>query len=172
MDADKYTRKLTCAEVRKKLRYEPETGLIYWTSETGHWRVGAGDIAGTCGQYVNVGLNGHKYRAHHLAWLLMTGDWPPRGASIDHKNRNGCDNRWSNLRLATPTQNAQNASLRIDNTSGRSGVARHSNCDMWRAYITANKKVFYLGLFKDFDDAVAAREAAEIEMFKEFAPRQ
>lgn len=45
------------------------------------------------------------------------------------------------------------------NTSGKTGVVKRP--DGWRATITHNKKTFFLGLYKTFEEAKAAREEAE-----------
>ncbi len=87
---------------------------------------------------------------------------------IDHINRDRLDNRRSNLRSATRSENNANAKIRKDNTSGHKGVYWHSDRNKWTAEIAMNKKRTYLGIFVDIEDAVAARKAAEIKLFGEF----
>ena len=69
---------------------------------------------------------------------------------VDHINRNTLDNRRSNLRSATSTQNKHNTDTRLDNTSGIKGV---SYCDKggWCAYIQMNgrRRIRYFGENKE-----------------------
>lgn len=85
-----------------------------------------------------------------------------RGRIVDHKNGNRLDNRRSNLRFAT---NAEN----IRNQPSAAGVTFHRGRQKWQAAIQFEKRSIYLGVFTDRNDAVAARRAAEIKYFGEFA---
>jgi len=99
----------------------------------------------------------------------MTGEFPPKGGEIDHINRDRADNRWANLRLATRSQNNMNAGLRSDNKSGHKGVSKRRDTGKWHARITVKRRILLLGNFHSFEDAVAARRAAERQFFGEFA---
>jgi hypothetical protein len=55
----------------------------------------------------------------HRVILGLDSNSPCKG---DHANRNTLDNRKENLRIADTFQNAQNATIRSDNTSGQKGV--------------------------------------------------
>lgn len=92
---------------------------------------------------------------------------------VDHLNGNGLDNRRSvNLRLATNSQNASNRQrLNPNNKTGFRGVTWHKGVKKWCAAIGHNNQVFYLGSFPKFEDARAARLAAEEKFYGEFAPR-
>ena len=79
------------------------------------------------------------------------------------------DNRKNNLRLGTQSQNMQNIPLRSNNTSGCTGVYWDKSRQKWQAQITYNKKVYYLGRFDNYEDAVNARITAEEEYFKEWS---
>src|SRR5439155_14683191 len=46
---------------------------------------------------------------------------------VDHRNSNGLDNRRSNLRSATNTQNRWNSRVQRRNTTGFKGVALHTS---------------------------------------------
>ena len=77
---------------------------------------------------------------------------------IDHialGSESGLDNRESNIRIATPSQNACNAGLRKHNTSGFKGVMWHKRAGKWSARIAANKKSIWLGLFNTAIEAAA-----------------
>jgi hypothetical protein len=84
----------------------------------------------------------------------------PPGIEIDHKSGvflatdpKGLDNRKSNLRLATDSQNARNASRRSDNTSGYKGVSWNSFHDAWSAHIMVGGKRRFIGYFGTAEEA-------------------
>lgn len=87
---------------------------------------------------------------------------------IDHKNGVTKDNRINNLRIVTKAENCQNSKTRIDNTSGRKGVRQHTDDSSWGYEIQANGKRERKYGFKSFEDAVKAREEAEIRLHKEY----
>lgn len=151
--------------LRQRLRYEPKTGKLYWRWHealspkwNGKW---AGREAGTRRPdgYIAVSVDRKLLRAHRVAWALQHGAWPPK--DVDHINHNRADNRLDNLRLATHRENCRNSSRSRRNTSGETGVARHKPSGKWRAQIQPDGKAVHLGLFDYFEDAVAARKAAE-----------
>ena len=81
----------------------------------------------------------------------------PHGLSVDHLNRNGLDNRRSNLRYATQSDQVSNIGLRRDNTSGHTGVYWVKARNRWHAKAWINKKETSLGYFKTLPEAIAAR---------------
>ena len=86
---------------------------------------------------------------------------------VDHINGNTLDNRRSNLRTVTRSQNQMNAKRREDNTSGYKGVSRHNN--KWMARISINGKRFFLGHFDTPIEAAKAYDTVAKEYCKEFA---
>ena len=62
----------------------------------------------------------------------------------------------------------QSRTVRRDNTSGVPGVDWRSAKQCWRAMICFKGKRYYLGSYKNFDDAVKARKRAEEELFDPF----
>lgn len=91
--------------------------------------------------------------------LIM--DFPD--ALVDHKDRNRLNNQRDNLRPVTYAQNALNSNIRNDNTSGHKGITFSSN--RWWARIWVNSRAINLGRFRDKQDAVKAREEAEIKYY-------
>lgn len=85
---------------------------------------------------------------------------------IDHINGDSLDNRRSNLRYCTYSQNLMNTH-KVRSASGYKGVYRHRK--RWYAHITLNGRRFYLGLFKTPQDAAHAYNAKAKELFGEFA---
>lgn len=60
----------------------------------------------------------------------------------------------------------ENTEPRIDNTSGKTGVSYNKRAGKWESYIQCQGKKYRLGKFKSFNEAVAAREAAESVLFE------
>lgn len=165
-------RDFTRAEASALLSYDPDTGLFHWLVETHGYggKIVPGDLAGTPKDgYVQIKVFGAVYRAQHLAWLLMTGEWPPADRDVEHQDRDRANNAWANLRLATRSQNNMNAGIRSNNKSGHKGVSWRADIGKWHARIKVDRKVILLGNFDELDDAVAARRAAERLHFGEFA---
>jgi HNH endonuclease len=156
-------------DVNKLLRYDHSTGKLFWRVNR-HNRVFPGDEAGYYNKYgyIIVKINNYYYPAHRIIWLLVTGKWPIN--IIDHKDRNGYNNKLDNLRQA-PTfgLNSANCNIRIDNTSGVKGVTWNKRVQKWRARITINGKIKFLGAFITFEGAVRTRLAAEKKYYNAFA---
>jgi len=90
------------------------------------------------------------------------------GEDVDHIHHLTLDNRKSELRLCTRSQNMQNTHKYANNRSGHKGVYWKNDCQKWRAQIGINGKRVHLGIFADANDAIAARAAAVILYHKEF----
>lgn len=146
---------VTQERLKELLHYDPETGVfIRRTSVNNCYK--AGEIAGSVNTlgYIVLGVDRRFYKAHRLAWLYMTGDWP--ASQVDHINRVKNDNRWVNLRAATNAQNMQNKAKRSDNTSGFVGVVWVPRLNKWAARITVGGRTIQLGCF---DSPFAAHDA-------------
>ena len=155
------TNELNAEYLRSVLHYEPETGIFTWKVSTSR-RVKTGDVAGSQDGrgYLCIKVCSRLHRAHRLAWLYTYGVWPKD--QIDHINRIGTDNRISNLREATHTQNARNMSKASNNTSGHPGVHWRSDRAKWWALIESDGQKHYLGCYNTIEEAVAARKAGEL----------
>jgi hypothetical protein len=94
----------------------------------------------------------------------MTGSWP--SGSIDHENGDPSDDRWKNLREATPTQQSQNRSARSDSTTGVRGVSRH------RRKFAVRIGGKHIGLYGTLDEAKIASDAASRALYGPYAPRR
>jgi hypothetical protein len=103
--------------------------------------------------------------AHRVAWLIMTDEWPTH--EVDHRLGKRGDNRWSELRHADNQQQAQNAKLRKDNTSGFKGVSWFQG--KWGSHIRHEGKLIHLGYFDTAPEAGAAYAEAAIRLYGEFA---
>lgn len=146
----------TAERLREVLAYDPGTGVFTWRLRISSHSV-VGRRAGTRKppkNYVCIGIDGKRYYAHRLAWLYMTGMWP--ACDIDHHNLVHDDNRWKNLRPASPSQNRCNQRPRRDNRLGLKGVFFHAARRKWYARITKDHRTHHLGVFETADDARTA----------------
>jgi len=152
---------LSASELHKLLEYDPETGVLCWRVRRSQ-SVKSGDVAG-CVEvqgYRVIVIDGKTYKAHRIIWAMVTGGWPTK--QIDHINQLRCDNRWSNLRLATQPQNSMNSKARRNKVKG---VHWNKQSRKWMARVGQ----IYLGQFDNWTDAVQARLNKAKEMFGEFA---
>lgn len=104
-------------------------------------------------------------RLHNFIIGRDTGD---KGHVTDHINKDKLDNRKLNLRIATHSLSAYNQRIRIDNSSGVTGVVWDKLANMYKCRIYKNNKCFYLGHFKNKLDAIKARKEAENKYYGEF----
>ena len=92
---------------------------------------------------------------------------PEHGKIADHANRNCLDNRRSNLRQASRTQNQANRTANKKNASGFKCVTKYR--DKFRARINFEGKTRHIGIFSTAKEAHAAYVEAAIQVFGEFA---
>lgn len=178
---------ITCEFVRKVLDYDPESGILLWRErqkqdfkrsyEFKRWNSRyAGKKAGTISNpkrgtpYLRVKLNGKTYEAHRLIWFYMTDEWPLH--EIDHRDSDGLNNRWLNLRNATDQQNCANRSVRSDNSLGIKGVYFDKESRRYRAEIQVSGRKIYLGRFDTPEEGSRAYMAAAAHHFGEFARKE
>lgn len=97
----------------------------------------------------------------------------PRRTLVDHVDGDTLNNRRANLRAATISENAANARLRSDTSSGRKGVTFEGSggrrARPWRANISVGGRFIRLGYFETADLAAEAYDAAAARYFGEFA---
>lgn len=159
--------------LRQLLRYEPETGKLFWRerpiemfNSNRDWKWWNGRFAGKDAftavrndGYLVGTIMGHFYRAHRVIWVIVTGSWPKD--QIDHEDHDRANNRWGNLREVSNIENLRNKSLHRNNASGVVGVYWDRARRKWRAGIRVGGRGFCLGSFDKISDAAAARTAAE-----------
>jgi hypothetical protein len=150
--------------LKLRLHYEPKTGNWLWL--IGKRGIKAGARAGYIGRDYNIiGINTIDYSASNLAWLYMTGEWPP--IEVDHINRIKHDDRWENLRLATRSLNCTNR-LETKKSGLPRGVCKSRN--RYQAYICINGTGTFLGRFDTPKEAHEAYLKAS-EFRKEYLPQ-
>ena len=111
--------------------------------------------------YIVVRVNYSLYLVHRIIYLMHNPDFD-QSLSIDHMDGNSLNNKIENLRAVTHKQNLRNQKRRSTNTSGVMGVYKHGD-DSWTARIKVDGVFMYLGLFKDFNEAVKVRKQAEVD---------
>ena len=171
------------ALLRKLLRYDPETGKLYWLPRTPDmfaepkrysretacktWNTKNADKEAfpvTMKGYKMGGLLGEAHLAHRVAWAIYTGtsDFD----HIDHINGDRSDNRIVNLRCIGHLGNMKNVRQRHDCQSGETGVHLHINKrwgrPRWVARIQVTRRRITVGYFDTKEEAIEARRLASI----------
>lgn len=168
--------------VKELLIYDLETGIFTWRFRPAKWfkrnkdfliwnKRFSGEIAGNINTHFKTGKSyrrilifGKSYSQHRLAFLYVTGKLPDANKEIDHKDGDGTNNRWSNLRETDKQGNSRNRRLQSNNTSGQCGVSLDKRSNKFVAFIhDSNGKKISLGAFKTLYEAVIVRKSAEIE---------
>lgn len=103
----------------------------------------------------------HSIFLHRLILNAGAGVW------VDHRSRNTLDCRKSNLRFATPSQNAANVSRRATK-HGFIGVDSQTP-GSYRGRVTANDKTYWTPTYRCPVLAAAARDLLAQQHFGEFA---
>lgn len=111
------------------------------------------------GRYFQVRCpGGPTFVAQLVVWWLCTGAWPQ--GVIDHRDGNGLNNRFTNLRVGTQSLNMQNVwRAKRSSKTGLLGVVPHR--EKFRAMIGIGKKRLSLGVFPTAEAAHAAYLAAK-----------
>lgn len=168
--------------LRLLLRYEPETGKLFWRKRGRAWfKLERDQVAwnakngespaitalNSAGYAHGVVLGGSAL-AHRVAWSLHHG-LPPTPV-IDHKDGDPSNNRIENLRAASRVLNAQNSRPHRDAISQFRGVSRSkSPRSPWRARICAGRQELDLGWFRTEVEAALAYDTAARNLHGEFA---
>ncbi len=151
------------------LDYNPETGIWKWKVSASP-RVKVGEPAGHWENngYLRIRVMGGYYLASRLAFLYMEGKMPTR--LVDHINQDRSDNRWTNLRECSRSQNNTNIPKKSNNTSGFRGVHWHKASQKWAVNLRYQKKTINGGVFESFEEAKRKRIELEKLYHKEFSP--
>lgn len=167
---------LPCPTVlRQLLRYDAETGKLYWRPRARPWFKREVDWKiwnkRYAGKEAMTALRSDGYfvgrifdvmiRSHRAAWAITYGVWPEE---IDHINGDPADNRLANLRSASRAENCRNLKRPKNNTSGHVGVTRCNRRGAWIAQMNIMNKMVYIGQYASKAEAAAARKMKEQEM--------
>lgn len=169
-------RELPSPEVlRQLLRYEPETGKLFWLPRDYIWFPDTPSGRKACRSWnaryadrpaLDCARKGVKHGnvldtpvlAHRAIWTIVHGEWP--SGDIDHINGDPADNRLCNLRDVPHAENLKNMSARADNTSGFTGVSYQKSRGRWIAQISVGGTTRSLGTFCTAVEAIEARQKA------------
>ena len=146
--------------IEDNLTYDPDTGMFKWLdvsncngSKKSGWFLGSLDNKG----YYKIGVLGKDYSAHRLAWYLMKGSFPKE--QIDHINGVRTDNKISNLREVTNSQNQQNIKK-------ARGTCFNKRSKKWESAIGHKGVKIYIGLFNTEEEAHQAYLNKKREIFE------
>lgn len=112
-------------------------------------------------RYAGARIDGRIQLLHRLIF--------PQWKQIDHRNTNPLDNRRSNLRPASTSQNVANRAKYAGTTSRFKGVGWDKGRDKWLVQICLDRQSLFLGRFDDEEDAARAYDAKARELFGEYA---
>lgn len=145
-----------------QLKYCPNTGSFKWAKNS----MPAGGI---CSQgYFRVKVGGVTVKGHRLAWFITFGELPEM---IDHVNGVKNDNRLSNLRKASNSENQMNrANPCANNQTGHLGVNFNKLANKYAARVQNNGKRVHVGYFDTPEDAAKAYNQAKSELTCFFNP--
>lgn len=154
---------LNAQRLRELLDYDPLTGLFRWrVARPGRgakdWFAGTQHGSG----YLVICVDRVNYRAHRLAWLHATGEWPTQ--TIDHRNRQRADNRLDNLRDVSQQANNENQDGSVERRETKRGTR-------WRARICRDGRLVTVGTFETEAAAEAARVAAKGRLHAGYFPQ-
>ena len=157
---------VTWKQLDELLFYNSETGKLYYKVSKGG-RVKAGEEVGSIGGtgYLNVKIRGVKYRVHRVIWALVYKEKPP--AIIDHEDGNKQNNKLTNLRVATKSQNSHSSKLRHNNSTGFAGLTYHKRSKSWFTKIVKDG-ILYGKYFKSKDKAISHLVCRRRELYGEF----
>lgn len=162
--------------LRKLLRYEPETGKLFWRERPADMFAYAKKPEQICASwngrhaekqalnhlqksgYLAGSVLGMPCRAHRVAFALYHGRWPD--GQVDHVDHDRSNNCIGNLREVSNAQNAKNKKLSPRNNTGVTGVVFSKELGKYLSYICLSGKSKYLGCFETIEDATEARTQA------------
>lgn len=171
----------TPEELRQLLRYDPDTGRLFWKERGPEWFTPSWNVtaegqakcwnarwAGT--EALTLEKNGYLYGpvlgvkmyAQRVAFAIHNGRWPV--GQVDHDDRDRKNNRPLNLLDSTPLENMKNMGMSKRNSSGVTGVVWSKAMGKWRATIREDYSFLHLGYFDKIEDAAETRRAAQARL--------
>lgn len=138
-------------DIKNYIKYLPETGQLIWIKKPNNSIVLYTFIGTTRKDgYISICFKKRKYFAHRVAWYLYYGEWPK--GQIDHINGIRNDNKISNLRDVTQSQNQLNQKRHREKTVRYYYFIKKSNKYRVQKYI--NGKLKHYGIFDTEKEAI------------------
>ena len=144
---------ISVERARELLDYNPKTGILTWKADRGGG-IHKGDIIEGISNrgYKVVRIDGVRYQAHRLAWLIHSGTFPQ--GQIDHINGVKTDNRLSNIRDVSHRENTQNRAIhRKGKLTGATLDKRGNRRKCWISQAKVNRKTVFIGMFFTKEEA-------------------
>lgn len=104
-----------------------------------------------------------------LPRFLMDVHNKPHTTQVDHISRDHLDNRKSNLRICTPSENSRNSKMYSTNTTGFRGVIFRKDTSKYAAQIWHNNQRIGLGCFETPEEAALVYNEAAKKYHGKFA---
>lgn len=148
--------------LKSLFHYCPDSGKF--TRLSGRKKVGNVNTSG----HLQIQIGDSTFLASRLAYLYMVGEWPAN--QMDHIDLNRTNDRWENLRPATPSENARNRSVRSDSLTGIKGVTAMG--DRFQARVSFEGRRYSAGYFDTLEEAAAAVKELRAQLHGEFTRHQ
>lgn len=157
--------------IRDNLRYDPETGELWWTKPLQGRQinkpVGSNTGDGYLQLYLSVTSRVYNLKSHRVCWFLYYGSWP--NSMLDHIDGDGTNNKVDNLRLVSNQENQMNKRAKVGCSSKYKGVHWCKQRERWRSRIKISGKFTFLGSYTSEEEAARAYDKAARETFGEYA---
>lgn len=155
-------KQLVHSEVLKLLRYNKDTGEVFWNERKRGRPVDK--PAGTQDRYGYrwIKIYGNTYSLSRLVWFMYYGKFPKE--NLDYKNGNPKDLRITNLKEIPYLLHKERQRARRISTEGAKGVYKNKD-GVWKVRIMKDGKAHMRGPFLDPADAYATHKELSQELF-------
>lgn len=155
------------AKLKRLFTYLPTTGeLVNRTTRNPRAKKGV-EAGNVCGGYREVQINLVGYQTHRVIWKWVTGE-DPKDKEVDHKDHDGFNNAWDNLRLCSHHENCMNSSLQNNNTSTHSNISSYlskTKGRRWEVQMSSKlRRGWKFKTYNTLEEAIAARDKAYEEV--------